>query len=119
TGVQTCALPISDRAENGCQDLHARHSGPPRHRAGSDIEGGAASGALPHAVFGFGPISSTSRAPFSISSWLNQGLFQGRPFSVADWMYLFSGELFSATISKTSPLPMSSETVSNTGLPMM
>ena len=48
------------------------------------IDGGAASGALPHSRFGRGPICSTSRPPFAISGWLNHGLFQGFPFKVAD-----------------------------------
>ena len=50
----------------------------------ADIDGGAASCALPHRSFGVGPIVSTSFAPFSISEWLNHGLFHGLPFSVAD-----------------------------------
>lgn len=49
-----------------------------------DIDGGAASGAAPQLLFGCGPICKTSFAPFAISAWLNQGLFHGFPFKVAD-----------------------------------
>jgi hypothetical protein len=51
-----------------------------------DMDGGAASGALPQFGLGFGPISKTNFPPFAMSAWLNHGLFHGRPFSVADWM---------------------------------
>src|SRR3546814_2484549 len=62
------------------------------------IDGGAASGADPHFLFGCGPIVKTKVAPCLMSSWLNHGLFHGLPLSVADWMYALAGELFFATI---------------------
>ena len=58
------------------------------------MDGGAASGALPHAEFGRGPISRTIVPPFTMSLCSNHGLFNGLPFSVADWMYLFAAETF-------------------------
>jgi hypothetical protein len=63
-----------------------------------DMDGGAASGALPHAVFGRGPISKVSVPPFTISLCSNHGLFNGLPFNVADWMYLLAAETFLAVI---------------------
>jgi hypothetical protein len=51
-----------------------------------DIDGGAAAGALPHFLFGEGPISKTNLPPPAMSAWLNQGWFSGLPFNVADWM---------------------------------
>jgi hypothetical protein len=48
-----------------------------------DRDGPTASGVLPHAVFGRGPISRTS-VPFTMSLCSNHGLFHGLPFSVAD-----------------------------------
>ncbi len=49
-----------------------------------DIDGGGASGALPHAVFGRGPIWRTSVPPFTMSECSNHGLLSGLPFIVAD-----------------------------------
>jgi len=46
-------------------------------------------------------------------------LFQGRPSSVADWMYLLAVELFCASISSVLPLPSWSLTSSKIGLPMI
>jgi len=53
---------------------------------GFDMDGGAASAALPHARFGAGPIRNTSFPPPAISAWLNHGRLSGLPLSVADWM---------------------------------
>lgn len=64
-------------------------------------EGGAALIPLPHALFGLLPIFNTNFPPFFKSSWLNQGFSHSWPFSVADWMYLFSSEAFGASISNT------------------
>jgi hypothetical protein len=50
----------------------------------SDMDGGAASGLLPHSLFGTGPIFSTSFPPLAISPWLNQVFIHGFPFSIAD-----------------------------------
>src|SRR3546814_12110769 len=83
------------------------------------IDGGAASGADPHFLFGCGPIVKTKVAPCLMSSWLNHGLFHGLPLSVADWMYALAGELFFATIRSFLPLPMSRLTSSQTGLPLL
>lgn len=49
-----------------------------------DIDGGAAWGALPHFVFGAGPMVNTSFPPPAMSAWLNHGLSHGFPFSVAE-----------------------------------
>jgi hypothetical protein len=61
---------------------------PPHYMDGAnascDMDGGAASGALPHTVFGRGPISRASVPPFTISLCSNHGLFNGLPFRVAD-----------------------------------
>ena len=57
-----------------------------------DMEGGASSGALPHWGLGAGPISRVSVPPLAISLCRNHGLSSGRPFSWADWMYLFCAE---------------------------
>src|SRR3546814_16442402 len=51
------------------------------------IDGGAASGADPHFLFGCGPIVKTKVAPCLMWSWLNHGLFHGLPLTVADWLY--------------------------------
>src|SRR3546814_17719944 len=83
------------------------------------IDGGAASGADPHFLFGCGPIVKTKVAPCLMSSWLNHGLFHGLPLSVAAWMYALAGELFFATNRSFLPLPRSRLTSSTTGLPLM
>jgi len=83
-----------------------------------DIEGGAASGPLPQAMFGRGPISRTIVPPLTISLCSNQGLFSGLPFSVADWIYLFTAETFLALIVNTFPSASVSLTSSKIGLPM-
>src|SRR6187551_1356069 len=62
------------------------------------MDGGASPGSLPQAVFGFGPIVSTSVALLAMSAWLNEGLFQGLPLSVADWIYGLAPVLSRATI---------------------
>ena len=73
---------------------------------GEFMDGGTASGALPQSGLGLGPILSTSLAPSLMSAWLNQGLVQGLPLSVAGWMYMFRFELLLATISTPSALTM-------------
>jgi hypothetical protein len=50
--------------------------------SGWDMEGGAASGALPHCLFGSGLIFNSSFPPFAMSACENHGL----PFSFADWI---------------------------------
>src|ERR1035437_3112066 len=83
-----------------------------------DIEGGAASGALPHAVLGRGPISSTSDPPAAISLWANHGLFQGLPLNCADWMYLLTAETFLAVMVNTLPPASVIRLSSKRGLPI-
>ena len=82
------------------------------------MDGAAASGALPHAVFGRGPSSKTSVPPLARSLCSNHGLFSGLPFMVADWMYLFTAETFFAVMVNTLPPPTASFTSSKMGLPM-
>jgi len=48
------------------------------------IDGGSASGALPHEGFGRGPILRTSVPPFTMSECSNHGLLSGLPLIVAD-----------------------------------
>ena len=82
------------------------------------MEGGAASGALPHDGFGRGPISSTRVPPFAISACSNHGRFQGLPLSTADWMYLFRAETFFAVMVNTFPLSSAIRDSSKIGLPI-
>jgi hypothetical protein len=89
-----------------------------RHHRGV-MEGGAASTALPHCLFGNGPIVSDSVQPSTISAWLNHGLFHALPLSVADWIYIFFAELLRATIVKSCPLPRWIVALSKIGLPRM
>ena len=83
------------------------------------MEGGTASSALPHFLFGWLPIIKVSLTPFLMSLWLNQGLFHSCPFKVADWMYLFSSEALMASISKIFPLLNVILVLVNKGLPML
>src|ERR1017187_1069397 len=83
-----------------------------------DIEGGAASGALPQAGLGRGPMTRTSAPPPARSKCANHALSHGFPFSVADWMYLFCAETFLAVIVKTLPLSSVMRVSSNSGLPI-
>src|ERR1022692_2368888 len=87
--------------------------------SGWDMDGGAASGALPHCVFGVDPMVSSSFPPLAISACENQGLFHGLPFIVADWIKMFLSELFFAVISNVLPLPMCIVTCRKIGLPRM
>ena len=87
--------------------------------ADEDIEGGASEGAVPHSRFGCGPIVKVKTAPFRISFQLNHGLSHGFPFNVADWIYIFSGELWRATITSVWPLPIIMLTFLKMGLPKM
>src|ERR1035437_1592675 len=82
------------------------------------MDGGAAVGALPHAVFGRGPILRASVPPLAISPCSNHGLFKGLPFSSADCMYLFTAETFWAVIVNTFPLPRVIFVSPKIGLPM-
>ena len=49
-----------------------------------DIDGGIASGELPHCLFGLGPMFSTSVPPLTKSECSNHGLLSGSPFKDAD-----------------------------------
>src|ERR1035437_7497641 len=81
------------------------------------MDGNAASVALPHGVLGRGPISKTIVPPLTISLCSNHGMFNGLPFSVADWMYLFTAETFLAVMVNTFPPASVSLTSSKIGLP--
>ena len=83
-----------------------------------DIEGGDASGALPHAVFGRGPILRTSVPPFTMSECSNHGLLSGLPFIVADRIYLLAAETSRAVIVKIFPPARVSLVSSKIGLPV-
>lgn len=56
----------------------------------SIADGGAAPTSDPHFLFGSDPMFSSMVAPFNKSEWVNQGLFNGWPFSFADWIYLLA-----------------------------
>src|SRR6266851_6704496 len=82
------------------------------------IEGGASSGRLPQAVFGWLPISNTSSPPAAISACANHGLSQGLPLSVADCMYLFCADTWLANTVRTLPLPIVMLLLAKMGLPI-
>jgi hypothetical protein len=68
------------------------------------VLGGRSAGGCPQAVFGWGPIFRTNSPPAVSSAWVNQDRAKGWPLSVADWMYMFRGELFRAMMVKVRPL---------------
>src|SRR5208337_2737343 len=85
---------------------------------GADIEGAAASRALPQPLFGREPIWKTSLPPLTTSELLIQGLLSGFPFKVADWIYLFAADTFFASMIKVFPRPTLIVVFSKIGLPM-
>lgn len=86
--------------------------------SGADMEGGASEGALPHCMLGRGPMMSTSDPPWAISEWLNQGRLRSLPLRVADWMYLFFAETWTAVIVNARPLPRVIVVFAKMGLPI-
>src|SRR5690554_235870 len=83
----------------------------------SSFEGGAAEGAEPHSLLGFGPITNSIVAPFIKSSCVNHVRFKGCPFNRADCIYLFTLEQFSAFRVNLFPFSSVIATSSNSGLP--
>src|SRR5271157_69655 len=67
------------------------------------ISGGRSSLRCPQAVFGLSPIFKINSPPATSSAWVNQDRVRGLPLRVADWTYMFCGELFSAMMVKFRP----------------
>lgn len=65
---------------------------------------GRSVGAAPQLRLGAGPICNSSVPPATIWSWVSQVRVNSLPFSVADWMYMFCGELSRATTVNLPPL---------------
>ena len=73
----------------------------------------------PQLLLGREPMVKTSLPPAARSLWRIQGRSSGLPLSVAFWMYLFSEEAPSASMTKVRPEARRSVTFEKKGVPML